>query len=264
MQWGGDPMKLFIFKTAQEADACASQLVREQLRVKEDSVFCFAGGNTTKSIHQKIAEDFCGEPEAFGHAQAFVLDEYWGVPPSDPAGVAGRLKAQILDRVGFPPENIHLFDMDAPDAEQACRAYDRKWFANTIDLAFLGLGENGHLGFNEPGTAFGLTAHKVALSEETRRSKSATFGGYEKVPAFGITVGIKNILAAKHLILAVKGPAKREMVCRALLGAVTEQVPASALQLHPHVTVILDEEAASGLPDKETLWTEQSWMDIST
>lgn len=243
-------MDIRIFKSSAEVDACASELVKRQLVQRKDSAFCFAGGNTTKTIHQKIVADFQDEPDAFHEAKAFVLDEYWGVPSSNPAGVAGRLKAQILDQVGFQPENIFLFNMEAAQAEQACADYDCKWFSETIHFAFLGLGENGHLGFNEPGTAFGLTAHKVALSEETRRSKSATFGGYENVPLYGITVGIKNIMAAEHLVLVVKGSAKKDIVRMVLEGAVTERIPASVLQLHPHVTVLLDQEAASALTGK--------------
>lgn len=239
-------MRVLILDTPDAVDRYASWLIREQLREKRDSAFCFAGGDTTKSIHRRIVEDLQGNRQAFSQARAFVLDEYYGVPSSDPRGVAGRLKAQILDQL-FDEAAVSLFDSCAADTDEACRKYDEKWFSAGLDLAFLGLGKNGHLGFNEPGTSFASVSHLTVLSEQTRRSKAAVFGGYENVPTRGITVGIKNILSVRHLVLAVKGWEKQDIVRAALTGAVTEEVPASILREHPHVTVLLDRAAAAKL-----------------
>lgn len=242
-------MEIHIFDTPEEVDAYASSLVRSQLEKKPDSAFCFAGGNTTKPLHKKIIEDFRNEPDAFAQADAFALDDYWGVPPTDPRGVAGRLKMQILDQLKF--RNVFLIDSLGENPDSVCREYDSLWFNRKIDLEFLGLGENGHLGFNEPGAPFDGISHLVPLSEETRRSKAHFFGGYENVPRYGISIGLKNIMDAQKIVLLVKGASKRTVVRDVVEGEVSDSLPASVLKQHSDCILLLDKDAASLLKENK-------------
>ena len=239
-------MYLCVCSTPEEVDTRAAEdLLRHRLH-NPHARFSFAGGNTTKSFHQRLVALASGLGIDFDEAEAFGLDEYLTVAQSDPRGVACRLTQQVIGPLGFSGEHIHLFDGQG-DAQAQCAAFESMLEERPVDYQLLGLGPNGHLAFNEPGTPFGLGCHVTPLTPETVAGKAALFGGDSAVPREGITAGIRSIMRAGRVVLLVKGGEKAEIVRRAMLGPVSEEVPASVLQLHPNAVCFLDREAAGSL-----------------
>ena len=240
-------MKVFIVDTQSEVDSYGAAEVARQLLRKPDAVFSFAGGNTTKSFHKTVVEVAGQLRLDFSEASAFTLDEYLGVSRDRPESVGWRITDQILRHLAFRPENIHMLDGLADDPAKACAEFDRLLEEKGIDLQILGIGTNGHIAFNEPGTPFGSVSHVAELTGHTSESKAAMFGGIDKVPKQGISVGIKSTMGAKCILLLAKGTDKAEVMKKTLYGPVTESVPSSVLQLHPDLVVVMDREAASAL-----------------
>jgi glucosamine-6-phosphate deaminase len=179
----------------------------------------------------------------------FNLDEYFGLPPDHPQSFRRYMKEHLLRHMQV--REAHIPDSLASDPEAECRRYEELIASRRgIDLAVLGLGINGHIAFNEPGTPWESLTHLAELSPETRRREAQRFGGLEQVPHRAITMGIRTIMNARSILLLASGKEKAEIVRRSLLGPVTPEVPASVLQLHPNVTVLLDRAAAPELPEQ--------------
>jgi len=225
----------------------AADMVAEQIGRKPDSVLGLATGSTPLPLYgELVRRSEAGEVD-FTAVRTVNLDEYVGLPSDHPQSYRYFMREHLFDRIPIDPENTALPDGMAQDLSAECRAYDQlieKW--GGIDLQVLGIGHNGHIGFNEPGSVFTLKTHVVDISERTRIANARFFGDDpQKVPAQAITMGIGNIMAARRILLLVSGESKAEILERALCGDVTPQVPGSVLQLHPDVTVIADREAAS-------------------
>ena len=159
------------------------------------------------------------------------------------------MNTHLFRHVNLPPDRIHFLDGLAPDFEKECDRYEREIAAaGGIDLQILGLGSNGHIGFNEPAPALVARTHRVALAPATRRDNAGLFGGDPvAVPEEAVSMGIATILHARRILLVARGAAKAEIVERVLAGPITPDVPGSFLQLHPDVEIVLDPEAASSL-----------------
>jgi len=186
----------------------------------------------------------------FSRATTFNLDEYLGIPPDHPQSFASFMHRHLWDQVNLKKERVHIPASLPEDPEGECARYESLiQKAGGIDLAVLGLGENGHIAFNEPGTPFESLTHVAELSEETRKREAQAFGGLEHVPTQAITMGIKTVMLAREILLLVSGVEKAEALSRALSGPITPEVPASVLQLHPRLTVLADRAAASSLPN---------------
>lgn len=179
----------------------------------------------------------------------FNLDEYYGIQPNHAQSFARFMETHFLRHLAVREHNIP--NPLASNHEAECDRYEG-WIAKRggIDLAVLGLGQNGHIGFNEPGTPFGSVTHLATLSLETRQREAKLFGSLESVPQYAITMGIRTIMNARRILLLVNGVEKAEIVRKSLFGVISRSVPASILQLHPDVTVIVEQHAAEHLRGK--------------
>jgi glucosamine-6-phosphate deaminase len=182
-------------------------------------------------------------------AKTFNLDEFLGLPPDHRSSFRTFMQVQLFSRVNLAPANIHLLNGNAPDPEAECARYERAIAAaGGIDLQLLGLGTNGHIGFNEPAEALAPRTHRVRLRPETRRANAPLFNGDDaSVPAEALSVGMATILQSREIVLLATGRTKAKCVAAALRGPITPHLPASFLQLHPNVDVMLDEAAAAEL-----------------
>lgn len=179
---------------------------------------------------------------------AFSLDEYVGLPLGHPASYREVVRTEVTEKLGLDPARVHTPDGAADDPFAAARAYDDAIAAaGGVDVQILGIGHNGHLAFNEPGSSLASRTRVKALTARTRAANARFFADPDDVPQHCITQGVGTILEARHLILLAFGDEKADAVARAVEGPVSARVPASALQLHPRVSVLLDEPAASGL-----------------
>ena len=172
-----------------------------------------------------------------------------GIPKDHPESYHSYMKRHLFDHVDLQPENTHIPDGNAPDLEAECARYDQLLEkVGRIDLQLLGIGHNGHIGFNEPGGALCGGTHVVRLREETRQANARFFNSVDEVPTHALTMGVGAILKAKTILLVVRGADKAEIVHRALTGPITTECPASLLQTHAHVVVLLDSESGRLFP----------------
>lgn len=215
-----------------------------------------AAGFIWANPHAVLGLPTGGTPEGFYRAlvktgislaqvRTFNLDEYVGLSREHPESYFRFMKERLYDHTDLNPANAHVPHGTAPDLEAECRRYEAAIHAaGGIDLMILGLGHNGHIGFNEPGTPWDSRTRRVRLTEETRKANARFFGSVEAVPREALTMGIGTILEARRILLLASGADKAEIVNRFLHGEPSVSVPATALQQHPDVTVILDQAAA--------------------
>jgi len=184
---------------------------------------------------------------SFRRASIFGLDEFLGVPARDPRSFAAYFKRELLDRIDVDPRRVHLMNGATRTPSREARRFERAIASGGgLDVVVLGIGANGHIGFNEPGATLSPDTHVARLQPRTRHASARVFGG-ARVPARALSMGIGTIMRARAVILLATGPSKARMVARACLGPVTTRVPASLLQLHPNVVVVLDRAAAREL-----------------
>jgi len=225
----------------------AAQEIATLLRDKPDAVIGLATGNTPKSMYRELIR-MHNDPDIkldFSKATFFNLDEYVGLPHDHLQSYHHYMNEQLFDYINVDRGKIHIPDGTAKNIDEECRRYEKAIRdAGGIDLQVLGIGPNGHIGFSEPGTPFDRETHKTVLTQETREANAPNFGSIDLVPHEAITMGPKTIMDAKKIILLANGEGKMEPVYKALKGEVTEEVPASILQLHKDVTFYLDRKAA--------------------
>lgn len=245
-------MKVIVKESNEEVDLAAAQEVVRHVLVKPDSVLGLATGNTTIGLHKavvKLHKECC---ISFSNVVTFNVDEYVGVPPDHPASCRVRIFEQLLDRIDVRKENCHLPDGNAEDLNLAARQYENLIStAGGIDLQILSVGPNGHIAFNEPGTPFGTRSHVAEISSRSLEVKSDFYRKTGFHPRKAITLGIRNIMNARKILFVAKGSEKSEIVRKALLGPVTPEVPASVLQLHPDVLILLDPLAAARVVESD-------------
>ena len=239
-------MKLNIFANQEQLHEAAAQTIIELLRQKPDAVLGLATGGTPVGIYEALAAAVRRGEVSFARATTFNLDEYVGLPPGHPESYRFYMEQHLFRHIDIPPEQTHIPDGNAPELERECERYERLLeTAGRIDLMLLGLGHNGHIGFNEPGRVLHGRTHVAVLHPQTRKANARFFRTPEEVPTRAITMGLGSILKARTILLVVKGADKADIVHRALTGPLTTECPASLLQLHPHLVVMLDEEAAT-------------------
>jgi len=243
-------MQLAVVKDYGELSRKAAGFVARRIIEKPDLVLALPTGDTPKGMYKLLFRLYREGIVDFSHATAFNLDEYLGIPPDHPQSFKSYMRRHLWDQVNLRKENVHIPQSLPENPEAECRRYEALIEkAGGIDLAVLGLGENGHIAFNEPGTPFESRTHVANLSQETRKREAARFRGFEEVPQKAITMGIRTIMNARELLLLVSGEEKAAALSRALEGPVTPEVPASVLQLHPRLTVLADAAAAGSLPN---------------
>jgi glucosamine-6-phosphate deaminase len=239
-------MHIIIDTAERIAKLAAAQFIR-LIRQKPDAVLGLATGSTPLGLYAELIRAYRAGEISFAEAASFNLDEYAGLPPAHEQSYHAFMRKNLFDHIDLPNERMHIPSGVDHSAERLS-GYDRAIAAcGGIDLQLLGLGRNGHIGFNEPGTPFETTTHLVRLSEDTRRANARFFANEAEVPGQAVTMGIKTVMNAKSIVLVAFGAEKAEAVERALHGPVTPDMPASVLQLHPFVSVYLDQEAASKL-----------------
>jgi glucosamine-6-phosphate deaminase len=211
-----------------------------------------ATGSSPLSVYRELIRRHRDDGLTFAGVQAFLLDEYVGLPPSHPQSYAHVIRAEFTDHVDIDSARVHGPDGIAEDIFAAAEHYDEAIKeAGPVDVQLLGIGANGHIGFNEPGSSLGSRTRVKTLTEQTRHDNARFFSSIDEVPRHVITQGLGTISSARHLVLIATGAHKAEAVAAAVEGPVTASCPASVLQLHPHVTVVVDDAAAAQLTNAD-------------
>lgn len=241
-------MELTVVDSYQEMSVTAAGVIAGEIARRPDCVLGLATGATPVGTYHELVNLYRHGRVDFSHVKTFNLDEYYPIDPRHPQSYTRFVWEHLFSRINIRPENVHLPRGNAPDAGEECRRYEAAIDAcGGIDLQVLGIGRNGHIGFNEPGTSLGSSTQLVRLAEETVKANSRFFDRWEDVPRFAISMGIKTIMRSRRILLLASGEGKAEILARAMEGPVTSAVPASVLQLHPSLAVIADRGAAAGL-----------------
>lgn len=239
-------MQLFIEETYEDMSRRAADMIAAQLIVDPTSTLGLATGSTPIGLYSCLVEDFEADRISFEGAVTFNLDEYRGLAGDHEQSYRHFMQQHLFDHVDVCPEATHVPDGAAADADAACASYeDAIAEAGGIDLQLLGLGHNGHIGFNEPADQFPVRTHLVQLAQSTIDANSRLFDSVDDVPREACTMGIGTIMRARAILVVASGIDKAQIVRDAFFGPVTPRVPASILQLHPNVTIVVDAEAGS-------------------
>ena len=224
----------------------AAAILAAQITLKPDCVLGLATGSTPVGAYEKLVEWYRNGSLDFSGVSSVNLDEYRGIGKENPQSYYYFMHQHLFDKVNIRPENTRVPDGTEPDAEKECRAYEEHIRSlGGIDLQLLGLGHNGHIGFNEPADVFEKSTHCVDLTESTIEANKRFFGSADEVPRQAYTMGVGTIMQAKKILLVVSGEDKAAILKEALQGPVTPRVPASILQMHRNVIVVADEAALS-------------------
>jgi putative deaminase/isomerase len=224
----------------QEMSKAAAARVSEAVVSKADSLLCAPAGNSPAGLYQELVREAQSNPDVFRSLRVIKLDEWLGVPASDAATCEHFLKSRLLDPLAIAAERYIAFDPETADPLRECaRVQGELERQGPIDLCFLGLGKNGHVGLNEPGPSLQPRCHVAKLSEETLRH--GMMGSRVTKPACGLTLGIGDILQARKIVLLVTGEGKEPVIARFLDGTVTTDLPATLLWLHHDLEVLLDD-----------------------
>jgi len=235
-------MKIVVVENYEKLSSEAARIIINQLKKKPDSVLGLATGGTPVGMYENLRKAYAEGEVSFKDVKTYNLDEYCGIDPKHPQSYHYYMHQNLFDYIDIKPENVHL-PSASENWENATKAYNDLLNQTEIDLQVLGIGSNGHIGFNEPGTSFEQETFVVELAEKTRLDNQRFFSSLDEVPRYAITMGIKNIMQAKQILLLISGKNKAETAKRLLEGKVSNDFPASVLHLHPNVTVILDEDA---------------------
>ena len=251
MCWHGnrcDLMKVLIHETQGTAVDCVAGLFADRLKQQPETVLGLATGGTMEAVYDRLIARHKAGDMSMAKARSFNLDEYVGLRADHPCSYWYYMRNKLFDHVDIKPENTFLPCGDAPDPEVEANRYEAAIVAaGDIGLQLLGLGANGHIGFNEPTSS--LTSHTriKTLTRSTREANARYFDSFDDVPRLAITMGIGTIMRAEEIVLLAFGEAKADVVAKMIEGPVSAACPASILQMHRKVTVVIDEAAASKL-----------------
>jgi glucosamine-6-phosphate deaminase len=242
-------MRVVVIRSSREACEAVARRIASDIRQTPSLVLGLPTGRTPILVYDALADLYDRGRVDFSRVTTFNLDEFEGVSRNDPRSYHAFMRRHLFDRVNLPPRRRFLPNGLARDARrEAVRYESRIDRAGGLDLCLLGIGRNGHIGFNEPAVALAARTHRATLRPETRQSNAYLFNGRRRdVPTHAVSMGIGTILGARNIVLLATGKEKASIVARALNGRVTTRVPASLLQGHPNVVVMLDQEAASSL-----------------
>ena len=237
-------MKIYKAKDYKDMSRKAANIISAQVIMKPNCVLGLATGSTPIGTYDQLVEWYNKGDLDFSEVTTVNLDEYKGLPRTNDQSYYYFMHQHLFDRVNIDPERTNVPNGMEPDAEKECGRYEELIRSlGGVDLQLLGLGHNGHIGFNEPGEAFEKETHFVDLTESTIEANKRFFASADDVPKQAYTMGIKTIMQAKKILIVVNGENKADIVERAFFGPVTPEVPASILQLHNDVTLVGDEEA---------------------
>jgi glucosamine-6-phosphate deaminase len=241
-------MKVTVHAEVEEVGRRAGMLVSDAISAQPTLVLGVATGSSPIALYEDLAGRVQDGRLDCSELTAFALDEYVGLPARDPRSYASFIRAHVTFPLGLDPARVHVPDGNAVDLDAGCRDYDDAISAaGGVDLQILGLGANGHIGFNEPGSSFGSRTRVETLAARTRADNARFFGDTREVPTRSVTQGLATIMGARRIVLLATGSTKAAALAAALEGPVTASCPGSILQFHPDVTVIVDEGAAEQL-----------------
>lgn len=242
-------MRVYCASDYYHVSRVAANIISAQVIMKPDCVLGLATGSTPIGTYEQLIRWYEKGDLDFSQVHSINLDEYRGLSPEHDQSYRYFMNTHLFDFVNIDKEHTYVPDGKEPDADKACRDYEEIISAHGgIDLQLLGLGHNGHIGFNEPSDAFDKETHCVTLQEKTRNANARFFASIDEVPKEAYTMGIGSIMRAKKILMLVSGEGKRDIVREAFLGPVTPRVPASVLQLHSDVILVGDEAALAGFP----------------
>ncbi|MGI9863006.1 glucosamine-6-phosphate deaminase [Moorella naiadis] len=234
---------MIFLRNKTEVAQWAAHYIMTKLQDHPGFVLALPTGRTVIGLYRELKELHRAGNLQVNHIRAtFNLDEYVGLGPTHPGSFRQFMIKHFVVPLSFPEKQFHIPSGIVDDLTKECQAYEEAIRdSGGIDLAILGIGQNGHIGFNEPGTSFKSLTHVVNLTPGTRRANAYAFGDRAKVPTQAITMGLSTIMSSRELLLLATGPRKRDILRKALKGRITEECPASILQLHPQVTVVTDQ-----------------------
>lgn len=238
-----------IFETVDEVSRYTAQRLLEKIKAAPSAVLGLATGSTMEPVYAQLLQYMQQVAVDTSQLTTFNLDEYIGLSAEHPQSYNFYMYQHLFNHLNLPAHNVHLPNGLASNIDTACQAYsDAIKSKGGLDLQLLGIGSNGHIGFNEPHTCFNSRTHVVELSEQTRIDNGRFFDHQNETPTHAITMGIQDILDAKEIILVATGRNKTNIMAQLFESAVDESLPASALKQHHNLTIVLDREAAALLP----------------
>lgn len=236
-------MEIICVKNYDDMSEKATSIIADHIKLHPQSTLGLATGSTPEGLYKRLIEKNQQKDFSFKEVTTFNLDEYVGLSKDDPNSYHYYMNNKLFAHIDIELKNVHIPNGIAADQEQECQNYEDLIKKNKIDIQILGIGLNGHIGFNEPGTPFLSRTHIVDLAESTIKANSRFFDKIEDVPTKAVTMGIETIMEADKIILLVSGEQKADTVERLINGEVTENFPASILQTHSNVIIIADEAA---------------------
>ena len=242
-------MRIYKAKDYEEMSRKAAGIVSAQIIMKPDCVLGLATGSTPVGLYKQLIEWYRNGDLDFSGVRTVNLDEYKGISRENDQSYYYFMHQNLFDHVNIPAGNTHLPDGMELDSEKECRRYEELIQSmGSVDLQLLGIGHNGHIGFNEPADAFDKLVHCVNLTQSTIEANKRFFASAEEVPRQAYTMGIQTIMRSKKILIIANGEGKADIVRDAFFGPITPMVPASVVQLHNDVTLVADEAALSKIP----------------
>lgn len=238
-------MRIYVLDNYEEISMKAASILASQIILKPDSVLGLATGSTPLGMYRELVKMHKKGILDFSQVITFNLDEYVGIPPEHPQSYHYYMYNNFFNHLNMKKENINIPPGDEKSVHKVCEDYEQKLRSvSRIDLQVTGIGTNGHVGFNEPDQELNVNTHLIDLKEETIEANSRFFSSPEEVPRQAISMGMGSIMKAKKIIMLANGPNKAKPIEEVVNGKISTQLPASLVQLHPDVTLILDGEAA--------------------
>jgi glucosamine-6-phosphate deaminase len=257
-----------VIAPAEELAVLAADTIEALLRRRPDAVVGLATGSSPLKVYDELARRHAESGLSFERARGFMLDEYVGLPAEHPERYRNVIERDLASRVGWAPERVQGPDGLADDLPAACAAYEEAIAAaGGVDVQILGIGTDGHIAFNEPGSSLASRTRIKTLTKQTREDNARFFGGdVAKVPTHCLTQGLGTIMAARHLVLLATGRQKAEAVHQLVEGPISAMWPGTIMQMHPHATVLVDDAAASRLQladyYRQTYASKPSWQGL--
>lgn len=241
-------MNVIIKNDYKEVSELAANYMLNTIKAKNDAVLGLPTGSTPLEMYKILVKEYMYNNISFKYVKTFNLDEYRGIEKTNTNSYYYFMNQNLFSHIDIEKENINIPNGMAIDAQQECISYEHKIKeAGPMDILFLGIGENGHIGFNEPAGYFEPYTHEVQLQKNTIEVNSRFFNNIDEVPKTAITMGIKTILSAKKIVLLAAGLSKADAIAQTVNGKITPQLPASILKLHNDITIIIDKDAARNI-----------------
>lgn len=249
-------MDIRIFQSVREAGVYSAAILEQIIKNKPNPVLGLATGSTPIPLYKELVRMHKRGLD-FSNVTTINLDEYVGLPSNHPQSYRYFMEENLFRQVNVDRSRTYVPQGDASDLEEECRRYDQIIHSHPIDVQVLGIGINGHIGFNEPDLSLKSKTHVVKLAQETIQANARFFKSIDEVPTHALTMGLQAILLSKQILLLAFGEEKAEAVVEAVYGDVRTNLPASILQLHPNVTFVLDEASAKLLVEREKVSPHQ-------